>query len=41
VPCRAKLQDPGPGGVLARRGFRAGPAGDEEVPGPAAEVPDR
>jgi hypothetical protein len=38
VPGGAQLDDPGAGGVLARRGLRAGPAGDEEVPGPGAEV---
>ena len=41
VPARAQLQDPGPGGVLARRGLRAGPAGDEELPRPGAEVSHR
>jgi hypothetical protein len=35
VPGGAQLDDPRPGGVLGRRGLRAGPAGDEEVPGPA------
>ena len=41
VPGRAQLDDPGPGGVLARRGLGPGPAGDEELPGPGAEVPHR
>ena len=41
VPGGAQLDDPRPGGVLARRGLRAGPAGDEELPGPGAEVPHR
>ena len=41
MPGGAQLDDPGPGGVLARRGFRAGSGGDEEVPGSGAEVPDR
>jgi hypothetical protein len=41
VPGRAQLDDPRAGGVLGRGGLRAGPAGDEELPGPAAEVPYR
>ena len=41
VPGGAQLDDPRPGGVLARRGLRPGPAGDEELPGPGAEVPHR
>jgi hypothetical protein len=41
VPGGPQLDDPRPGGVLARRGLRAGPAGDEELPGPGAEVPHR
>ena len=41
VPGGAQLDDPRPGGVLARRGLRAGLAGDEELPGPGAEVPHR
>jgi len=41
VPGGAQLDDPGAGGVPGRGGLRAGPAGDEEVPGPAAEVPYR
>ena len=40
VPGGAQLDDPRPGGVLGRGGLRAGPAGDEELPGPGAEVPD-
>jgi hypothetical protein len=39
VPGGAQFDDPRPGGVLGRSGLRAGPAGDEELPGPAAEVP--
>ena len=41
VPGGAQLDDPRPCGILARRGLRPGPAGDEEVPGPGAEVPHR
>jgi hypothetical protein len=41
VPGGAQLDDPGAGGVLGRGGLRAGPAGDEELPRPGAEVPDR
>jgi len=41
VPGRAQLDDPRPGGVLGRGGLRAGPASDEELPRPGAEVPDR
>jgi hypothetical protein len=41
VPGAAQLDDPGAGGVLGRGGLRAGSAGDEEIPGPVAEVPYR
>ena len=41
VPGGAQLDDPRPCGILARRGLRAGPAGDEEVPGAGAEVSHR
>jgi hypothetical protein len=39
VPGGAQFQDAGAGGVLARRGLGAGPAGGEEIPGAGAEVP--
>ena len=41
MPGGAQLDDPRPGGVLGRRGLRAGPAGDEELPRAGAEVPYR
>ena len=41
VPGGAQFEDAGPGGVLARRGLGAGPAGGEELPCPGAEVPHR
>jgi hypothetical protein len=40
VALRAQLDDPGAGGVLARRGLRAGPGVGEEVPGPATIGPE-
>jgi len=41
VPGDAQLEDPGAGGVLARRGLGPWPAGGEELPRPGAEVPHR
>ena len=41
VPGGAQLDDPRPCGVLGRRGLRAGPAGDEELPAAGTEVPHR
>ena len=41
MPGSAQLEDPGPGGIFARRGLRPGPGGDEELPCAGAEVPDR
>jgi len=35
MPGGAQFQDAGPGSVLARRGLRAGLAGDEEIRAPA------
>jgi len=41
MPGGAQFDDPRPCGILGRGGLRPGPAGDEEVPGPGAEVPHR
>jgi hypothetical protein len=41
VPGGTQFQDPGPGGVLARRGPGPGLAGNKELPRSGAEIPHR